>query len=475
MAGPSTLGKYEILDLLGAGGMGTVYRARDVVLERIVAVKLLHREPGSAAGSEDGWSRFLNEARAVARLNHPTIVSLYDFSDADPAGPFFAMEYVDGCTIEEFVRRGSDVRFARVLNLMRQLLGGLAYAHAKGVIHRDIKPSNLLVSQDGRLKITDFGIAKVGSIKHTMTGVMIGTPAYMAPERYLGGQIDQRCDVYSAGVLLFELLTGRKPFSGALTEIIYQACHVMPSAASSLEPSIPARLDPLLAKALAKNPDARFQTAGEFAAALREVSEALGLALDDGPQNAVAAADVAPTEPPVTLSASRSAPTEPLSTPAMPAAGAPAGWSSAELGEIERHLTPILGPMARIVVRRAAALTRDRERLCTEIAAQLRTDEERGRFLGAVSTASRKNELAVSASPARPPAATSSAEGAIAAATLDRTAKILTRYIGPIASVLVKKTASAALDESDLYARLAQRITDSHERARFMAELTQPF
>ena len=299
----------------------------------------------------------------------------------------------------------------------------------------------------------------------------------MAPEQYLGGQIDQRCDVYSAGVLLFELLTGRKPFSGALTEIIYQACHVMPSAASSLEPSIPARLDPLLAKALAKNPDARFQTAGEFAAALREVSEALGLALDDGPQNAVAAADVdvAPTEPAVTLSASRSAPTEPLSTPAMPAAGAPPGWSSAELGEVERHLTPILGPMARIVVRRAAALTRDRERLCTEIAAQLRTDEERGRFLGAVSTASRKNELAVSASPARPPAATSSAEGAIAAATLDRTAKILTRYIGPIASVLVKKTASAALDESDLYARLAQRITDSHERARFMAELTQPF
>jgi hypothetical protein len=459
VTGPRTLGKYEILDLLGVGGMGTVYRARDRILERIVAVKLLHRDDGPVAGSE-GWSRFLNEARAVARLNHPTIVSVYDFSDADPAGAFFAMEYVDGCSIEEYVRRGTDVRLARALDLMRQLLGGLAYAHAKGVIHRDIKPSNLLVTRDGRLKITDFGIAKIGSNKHTLTGMIIGTPAYMAPERYSGGDIDQRCDLYSAGVLFFELLTGRKPFSGALTEIMYQICHVVPASVSATEPAMPALLDPVLTKALAKDPDARFQTAEEFAAAVAAVSAALGA------QGAAASTGVLPPDGP------RAAATVQVSNSASPQTGAPAtGWTSEELAEIEQRLTPILGPMARIVVKRAAARTHDRERLCLELAAQLRTDEERRRFLDGATNPGRREEGAV---PTAPPPDTPP-EGAIAAATLDRTANILMRYIGPIAAVLVKKTAAAALNESDLYTRLADRITDVRERARFIAELTRPF
>lgn len=500
MTGPRTLGKYEILDLLGVGGMGTVYRARDRILERIVAVKLLHRDDGPVAGSE-GWSRFLNEARAVARLNHPTIVSVYDFSDADPAGAFFAMEYVDGCSIEEYVRRGTDVRLARALDLMRQLLGGLAYAHAKGVIHRDIKPSNLLVTRDGRLKITDFGIAKIGSNKHTLTGMIIGTPAYMAPERYSGGDIDQRCDLYSAGVLFFELLTGRKPFSGALTEIMYQICHVVPASVSAAEPAMPALLDPILAKALAKDPDARFQTAEEFAAAVAAVSAALGQAAGRGAPGAATMASalgaqgaaatalavgvLPPDEPRAAATVQVSEPAKrieatPVRAPgsASGQTGAPAtGWTSGELAEIEQRLTPILGPMARIVVKRAAARTRDRERLCLELAAQLRTDEERKRFLDGASNPGRRDEGAVPAAsvPAASAPPGTPADGAIAAATLDRTANILMRYIGPIAAVLVKKTAAAALNESDLYTRLADRITDVRERARFIAELTRPF
>ena len=160
MAQARTLGNYEILDELGQGGMGTVYRARDLVLERIVAVKLLH--PSHVPAAAEGGSRFLNEARAIARLSHPAIVAVYEFSDADPASVFIAMEYVDGVTIEDYVRRlqGEDV--APTLDLIGQLLGGLGYAHERGVVHRDIKPSNLLVTREGRLKITDFGIAKLG-------------------------------------------------------------------------------------------------------------------------------------------------------------------------------------------------------------------------------------------------------------------------------------------------------------------------
>lgn len=462
MVAPRSLGKYEILDLLGAGGMGTVYRARDVVLDRIVAVKLVHRSLAPARGPE-GWTRFLNEARAVARLNHPNIVSVYDFSNEDPAGAFFAMEFIDGCTIDAYVRHGTDLGMARALDLTGQLLHGLGCAHANGVIHRDVKPSNLLVTRDGQLKITDFGIAKVDALDHTETGLMFGTPAYMAPERYTGGAVGPRCDLYSAGVVLFELLSGRKPFNGGLTEIIYQICHVAPATVSSLEPSVPMEFDALIAKALAKDPDSRFQTAVEFAAAIMDVGEALGLTLGSmfaRPRRLVTSSG--PTERVVTA---------PAATPDTfpPGAAAPSGWSAEQLAELEKLLIPILGPLARIVVKRAASRTRDRRQLCEALAEQLRTDDERRGFL----------EAALLPAPRVGPdngnwARGDSATGTIPPATLDRTTNILMRYLGPIATVLVKRTATSAVNESDLYARLAQRISDVAERDRFLAELTGP-
>jgi len=436
--------------------MGTVYKARDLVLERVVAVKLLHRHDAALQGAADRKGRFLNEARAVARLNHPAIVALFDFSDADPAESYFAMEYVDGRTIEDHMREAPGPRLPRALELMRQLLGGLGYAHAQGVIHRDIKPSNLLVTRDGRLKITDFGIAKVGSLKQTQTGVMIGTPAYMAPERYLGREVDRRCDLYSAGVLFFELLTGRRPFSGQLSEIMYQICHVAPRAVSSAAPAVPQLLDPVLAKSLAKDPDDRYQSAQEFADAIADVVENLGLGrgaahLSSELRSEQAGASVAATQ-----------------------LHAIEGWSGEELAEIERQLTPILGPMARIVVKRAAASTLDRERLYQELAAQLRSEDERQGFLKARSAA-RASSAAITGTPQSPAgaglgAAKAAAITAIDAHALERTTRALTRYLGPIAAVLVRKAASAALDEADLQARLAARIADARERARFIAE-----
>jgi len=450
MAALNRLGKYEILDLLGVGGMGTVYRARDPVLERIVAVKLLHRERDVPEASGQGSDRFLYEARAVARLNHPSIVSVYDFSDADPAGNFFAMEYVDGCTIEDYVRFPTDVRLNHALALMRQLLGGLAYAHGQGVMHRDVKPSNLLVTHDRRLKITDFGIAKIGSTKQTMTGMMLGTPAYMAPERYRGGDVDLRCDLYSAGVVFYELLTGRRPFRGEFTEVMYQICHVVPSPASAIEPAIPASLDPVLARALAKNPDERYQTAAEFAAAVNGVGDILNQGAREAAAGVVGAAGST------------------VSTAGVADTGGSPVWSAEQLAGIEQRLTPILGPMARIVVKRAAALTQDPDRLREELLAQLRTDDERERFLRGAPAASSPD------APAPPaPATNPLVQTPIQPATLERTAKVLMRYIGPIGAVLVRKAAPTARDEADLVARLAERISDGRERTRFLAEMAR--
>jgi serine/threonine protein kinase len=486
--GPQTLGKYDILNVLGVGGMGTVYRARDRVLERIVAVKLLHAVSDRRLGAEDHGTRFLNEARAVARLNHPNIVSLFEFSDDDPAGTFFAMEYVDGRTVADYLPEDSEVRVRYAIPLIRQLLDGLDYAHANGVIHRDIKPSNLLVTDEHRLKISDFGIAKIGSTRHTSTGLMVGTPAYMAPERFRGDEIDRRCDVYSAAVVFYELLTGRRPFSGELTEIVYQICHVTPSAGSTVERAVPAALDPVLAKGLAKDPNARYQTAGEFAAAIAAASGAhavsgahtvsgergnRGLATTeiDFEAEPTRSVGIAPTVL-MTQHRPRSdrAPTPELQSKRS---DAPRGCTPEQLADIERHLTPILGPMARIVVKRAAALTGNREQLCRSLEGYLRTDEERKRFLRDVSMESRTDTLAAQkTAPAADPGA-KPAIGVIAPESQDRTTTILMRYIGPIATILVKKTAQLAIDETDFYQRLTERITDERERARCMAELTR--
>jgi eukaryotic-like serine/threonine-protein kinase len=452
-----TLGNYEILDELGRGGMGTVYRARDLVLERIVAVKVLH--PHDAPAPTDRGSRFLNEARAIARLSHPAIVSVYEFSDADPASVYIAMEYVDGATIEEYVRRIEGEDIAPTLELVGQLLGGLGYAHERGVVHRDIKPSNLLITREGRLKITDFGIAKVDALKHTQTGAMIGTPAYMAPERYSGGSVDQRCDVYSVGVLCYELLTGRRPFRGELSEMIYKICHSPPAAVTAVRPALPGLLDRVIAKALAKDPAARYQTAEEFSAALCTVREDLGFSAGrENRREAHAAKGAAnPASWPaigLTAPVSKPMPAPALDPASQRSAQSPPGGSLGDIAEIVRQLTPILGPLAKITVKRAAERTRDRAELYQILARELRTDDERKRFMA---VAPRE----------------ASRDSPIAPATLERAAKILARYIGPIAVVIVKKTAVSALDEADLYAHLAERIGDECERARCIAEFTR--
>ena len=472
MAQARTLANYEILDELGQGGMGTVYRARDRVLERIVAVKVLHPTHSPAAAA--GGGRFLNEARAIARLSHPAIVAVYEFSDVDPASVFIAMEYVEGVTIEQYVRSVQGENVAPTLDLVAQLLSGLGYAHARGVVHRDIKPSNLLVTRDGRLKITDFGIAKVDSLRHTQTGLMIGTPAYMAPECYSGGGIDQRCDVYSAGVLCYELLSGRRPFGGELTQLIYQICHAPPAALSALRPDLPEFLDRVVAKALAKDPASRYQTAEEFASALSTGRDCLGGSEVGEPRREAYAerahsADVSPVQ--VTAPATQlQPPTHAASAPGRSSptsAQNPPGWSVSDIAEIVRQLTPILGPLAKITVKRAAGQTRHRAELYRILAEELRTEEERKRFL-----ATAPRETRGIGGP--PPASVSKPLASIAPATLERAAKILARYIGPIAAVIVKKTAASALDESDFYARLAERIANEHERARCVADLTRP-
>src|SRR5438876_1169973 len=269
MAIPRTVGKYEIVDAVGAGGMGTVYRAFDPTLERMVALKIVHLDRVHDVPFEQLCVRFRNEARAVARLNHPAIVTIFDYDDQDPVGAYIAMEYVQGCALDEYVKQRPELHLEDAVSAMHQVLGGLAYAHARDVVHRDIKPSNLLVTRDGLVKITDFGIARIGPKTTTQTGLLVGTPQYMAPEQWMGGLVDHRCDIHAAGAVLYELLTGTPPFTGTSAEVMYKVCNEVPKLLSAVDSSIPKALDAIVARALEKIPANRYASAQEFQQALR--------------------------------------------------------------------------------------------------------------------------------------------------------------------------------------------------------------
>jgi serine/threonine-protein kinase len=259
----ANIGKYQIQDVLGQGGMGIVYRAFDPAIQRPVAIKTITKSALDPADLQYVLTRFRHEAQAVGRLTHPRIAAIYDYGeDLDLA--YIVMELVNGKSLFQHIQ--NEVRFGlkEIGELIRQLLDGLGYAHAQGVVHRDIKPSNILINDDGRLKLTDFGIARIDSSTLTQLGEIMGSPGYMSPEQFLGTDIDARGDVYSVGVIAYELLAGRRPFMGNNAEVMRQALSERAANPSDLNPKISVQLDWAVQKALAKKREDRFQSAKGF-------------------------------------------------------------------------------------------------------------------------------------------------------------------------------------------------------------------
>ncbi len=248
--------------------MGVVYLAEDETLRRRVAIKSMLSGRGS--DERDQWmrERFLQEARAVALLNHPSIVSIYDMGEHDGTA-YIVMEYVAGQSLAGVLKKGG-LRFGEALQMLRQTADGLDYAHSKGVVHRDIKPANLLIAETGETKITDFGIAKLlTSGQKTTTGVIMGTMDFISPEPFMGVPVDGRADQYSLASLAYALITGRNVFRAEnAAELTYKICHEIPALANTVRPDLPAGCGDVLGKALSKNPGDRFGTCHEFVAAL---------------------------------------------------------------------------------------------------------------------------------------------------------------------------------------------------------------
>jgi serine/threonine-protein kinase len=265
-------GRYKVLKKLGSGGMATVYLAEDQELGRRVAIKILNAKHAS---DEQFVERFRREASSAAGLSHPNIVQIYDRGKAE--GTYYiAMEVIEGLSLKELIIKHGPSPIPVAVNYGRQILAALRFAHRNGVVHRDIKPHNVLVDEEGRVKVTDFGIARAGASEMTEVGSIIGTAQYLSPEQARGAPVDARSDLYSVGVVLYELLTGEAPYNGDTpVEIAMKHLSAVPEPPSVKRPEVPPELDAVVLRALAKNPDDRFQSVEEMDADLNAISKGM--------------------------------------------------------------------------------------------------------------------------------------------------------------------------------------------------------
>ncbi|MBR0674462.1 serine/threonine-protein kinase, partial [Neoroseomonas soli] len=265
--------KYEVRGTLGAGAMGTVYDAVDRIIERRVAIKVVNRPNESDPEAVEAHARFRREAQAAGRLSHPNIVGVYDYGE-NQTQAWIVMELVEGGSLKGRIDKNQRFTIPEIVRIMGEVCAALNYSHQRGVVHRDIKPGNIMMTTDGQVKIADFGIARLENSSMTQVGTLIGTPSYMAPEQFRGEPVDLRADIWAAGVMLYQLLTGEKPFEGGFSAVMHKALHTEPPPPSQLSVTTPRAFDAVIAHALAKRPDDRFRSAAEFGEAIRAAAAA---------------------------------------------------------------------------------------------------------------------------------------------------------------------------------------------------------
>jgi eukaryotic-like serine/threonine-protein kinase len=468
----TSLGKYQIETTLGVGAMGVVYRAFDTHIARRVALKTIRNELFERSERASLMARFRNEAQAAGRLSQPNIVVVYDYGEADGTA-YIAMEYVDGHSLDALLREGEALDLRTALGWFAQLLDALAYAHEHGVVHRDIKPANLLVTARGQLKVTDFGIAHIESSTLTVVGSVVGTPSYMAPEQFCGDPVDGRADLFSAAVVLYQMLTGQRPFSGTPASVMQQVLRETPLPPSQRNPALPATLDAVLMRAMAKDQGVRYQTPSELRAALFEavngISSPSTYADDDR------TVLLAPTASESSWSCFRPPPAlAPVEKP-------PTVWPTGDLAAVEARLAAQVGPVARLLVARAAVRAADLPTLSALLVPHIPSDKGRKQFTEALSTlaqaptgsATRNDASRRTLQPQSAQRDGTSVGAAISTITLTpeqiRAAALqLAVYLGPIAHLIVKREAPHALDLRMLQQRLAGTISNDHDRVGFL-------
>ncbi|KAB2931232.1 MAG: serine/threonine protein kinase [Candidatus Contendobacter sp.] len=447
---PPRIGRYRVRGLLGRGAMGMVYLGHDAAIDRPVAIKTIHRRLLQGEEGAEWLARFRREVRAAGRCLHPNIVTVFEYGEEENA-PYIVMEYVQGRELRDYLKERKPLPLANAVAVIVQVLQALGHAHASGVVHRDIKPGNIILLADGQVKVTDFGIARLETgIGLTQDGMTVGTPGYMAPEQFRGEEADRRADLYAAAVVLFEMLTGARPFDGrGASELMYQVLNQPPRRATTLNPRLPLELDAVLERALAKAPNDRFQDAGAFIAALEGLKLVEREAAADG---------------------STVIRVEPVQAPAPPPANTPPGWDPVLLAQAEHWLIEVLGPVAKVLVRRTALQVGSPAELVQQLMAAIPGDQDRLLFqrrmravLGGAMTG-----LGTATSASVMGSQMSGSLGSFEQPVLETARRDLAVYLGPIAKVLVKQVAAKTRTPRELYQRLAEHIPVAADRAAFL-------
>jgi serine/threonine protein kinase len=460
---PEVVGKYRIDGVIGRGAVGVVYRGYDEQIDRPLAIKTLRSDVlSSVSDHENLLQRFAVEARSAGRCLHPNIVTVFDYVEFN-GSPYIVMEYVDAGTLENVINSGAMLPLSQVGEIMEQLLFALDHAHSKGVVHRDVKPANILCPTASTIKVTDFGVARLEAFGLTNPGGLgaIGTPNYMSPEQFLGRPVDGRADLFSAGVIMYQLLAGVKPFiANDIGELMRKLLNESAAPIATMRPGNWNELDAVVRDALARNPEDRFQNAQAFMDALSNAIQATG----------------SDNSPPLDLTKMS---TTGMST-ATPGTNSGSGWdrsgatapgdlsqtmstrlAPATLTAVAMALAKSIGPIARVVVRKASMESTDPDMLLRSLSDQIPVEDEAVRFRKEAESTIRADQGFASVH----------LDALITTEDVQAAGEALVPFVGPVASMLAKRQAKTAIGHEDYFRRLGDAIPDERQRAQFLDQM----
>ena len=489
MATLDRIGKYRIDGVLGSGAMGVVYKAYDADIARTVALKTIRHELLDGMQEADIVARFRNEAQASGRLVHPNIVAVYDFGTYNNT-TYIAMEYVDGTPLNTFLVKDVPMDLAASITCITQLLRALDYAHARGVVHRDIKPANILITGDAQVKITDFGIAKIESSTLTQVGAVIGTPSYMSPEQFKGETVDGRSDLFAVGIVLYQMLTGVRPFSGPASTVMHQIIHENPPRPSERQPALHPAFDTVVARAMAKRVEDRYPGAQAFLDALNAayLQRTGGVPLTDEDNERTVLAFQRPESPqparPANPAGTSQHGSQPAATGSASSLTAAPEWLQGLAPDLQTALSTQIGPVAKLVLKNAARDAIDLDDLCNRLLPHISSDAGRVQFQDSVREIKKKHGLSTLSTMSgrsqtgtgRPATQLTQMTGMptllqLSPELMEAAHMKLAVYVGPIAKVLAKRASKMTGNADEFYRLLAENLPDPQERARFLKDV----